>query len=101
MVFQPIRFTPPAVACTDRELLPRVFTLTPPRTRGGGNFLWHCLSLRLLYPESLPVRKYGALCCPDFPPRQRRGDRTNCCWRKGTKFPQGFKILNPCLIIHT
>ena len=29
MVFQPIRFTPPAVACTDRELLPRVFTLSP------------------------------------------------------------------------
>jgi hypothetical protein len=29
MVFQLIRFTPPAVACTDRELLPRVFTLTP------------------------------------------------------------------------
>src|ERR1035437_7450783 len=82
MVFQPIRFTPPAVTCTDRELLPRVFTLSP--VTRGGNFLWHYLSLRPLYPKSLPVRKYGALCCPDFPPRHRRGDRTNCCSRKDT-----------------
>ena len=66
MVFQPLRFTPPAVTCMDRELLPRVFTLSP-ETRGG-NFLWHFLSSRHLYPGSLPVRKYGALRCPDFPP---------------------------------
>ena len=49
-------------------------------------FLWHCLS-----PTSrgLPVRKYDALCCPDFPPRPdsylpsgrqvgSRGDKTAC-----------------------
>ena len=53
----------------------------------GGCFLWHCLSPGSLYPGSLPVRKYGALCCPDFPPRQRHGDRTNCCCYKYTIFP--------------
>ena len=41
-------------------------------------------SVPLLYPCGyLPVRKDGALCCPDFPPRQRRSDRTAyylfCC----------------------
>ncbi len=44
-------------------LLPRLFTLTPgPKPRGG------CFLLRWLSPlEDLPVRKDGALCCPDFP----------------------------------
>jgi hypothetical protein len=41
-------------------------TFSPlPRLKRGGNFLWHLL----LPPKGhLPVRKHGALCCPDFPP---------------------------------
>ena len=37
-----------------------------PKQALGGCFLWHWL-----FPQKrdLPVRKYGALCCPDFPPR--------------------------------
>ena len=43
-------------------LLPRLFTLTV--LADGGRFL-----LRLPFPrENLPVRKRGALRCPDFPP---------------------------------
>ena len=32
--------------------------------------------------RTLPVRKHGALCCPDFPPRVLRGDRTNYWYAK-------------------
>jgi hypothetical protein len=51
-----------------RELLPHVFTIA----------VFCKMELRLLFSvalavseiyRSLPVRKYGALCCPDFPPR--------------------------------
>lgn len=57
------------------------FSPFPHRNESGGvvYFLWHCLS-----PTSrgLPVRKYDALCCPDFPPPDKSGrDRTAC----GTK----------------
>ena len=32
-------------------------------------FLWHFLSpIPILIGRGLPVRKYDALCCPDFPP---------------------------------
>ena len=43
-----------------------------PRQVGAVCFLLHFLS-----PTSrcLPVRKYGALCCPDFPPRIIRAIR--------------------------
>ncbi len=37
-----------------------------------GYFLWHCLSPR---ERGLPVRKYGALCCPDFPHPASGGTR--------------------------
>ena len=51
-----------AVGC--RELLPRVFTLTP---CGAVCFLRHLLSAGRLPSCRLPVRKYGGSCCPDFP----------------------------------
>ena len=37
------------------------------RVRPGSHFLWHCLYPGPLYPGTLPVRKHGALSCPDFP----------------------------------
>jgi hypothetical protein len=41
-------------------------------------------------PQSLPVRKYGALSCPDFPPicvtSDETGDRTGCCSAKVRHF---------------
>jgi len=61
------------------ELLPHIFTLTCRKFDIGGNFLWH-----FLFPQQrdLPVKKYGALCCPDFPLRfpSNRSDRTGDGW---------------------
>ena len=64
MVFQPIRRTAPAVTNRTGELLPHLFTLIPTKMSG------RLFSVTLLYPRGyLSVRKYGALCCPDFPSR--------------------------------
>jgi len=61
----PIRCTAPGVTIRTGELLPRLFTLTPFDYAQGRLF-----SVTLLYPHGyLPVRKHGALCCPDFPSR--------------------------------
>ena len=60
LVLQPIRFTPSGCRHPTRELLPHVFTLT---SREAVIFCGTCC-----YPFGhLPVRKYGALRCPDFP----------------------------------
>ena len=57
---QPIRFTPADCHHPTRELLPRFFTLTP---KGG---IFFCGTVCCPCGH-LPVKKYGALCCPDFP----------------------------------
>ena len=57
---QPIRFTSSECHHPTRELLPRVFTLTP---KGG---IFFCGTVCCPCGH-LPVKKYGALCCPDFP----------------------------------
>ena len=69
LVLQPIRFTPPGCHHPVRELLPHVFTLTCRETfretslQQAVIFCGTCC-----YPFGhLPVGKYGALCCPDFP----------------------------------
>ena len=60
LVLQPIRFTPPECRHPTRELLPHVFTLT---SCEAVIFCGTCC-----YPFGyLPVGKYGALRCPDFP----------------------------------
>ena len=66
LVFQPIRFT--RSGCHQ----PEPWALTPrfhPYPDAKGNetviFCGTCCFRRL---RNLPVRKYGALCCPDFPP---------------------------------
>lgn len=58
---------PPPVARKAGEPLPRLFTLAGAGNASlpGGCFLLHCPRGR----PRLPVRKHGALCCPDFPLR--------------------------------
>ena len=57
---QPIRFAPAECRHPPREPLPHVFTLT----LAGGIFFCGTVCYTRVY---LPVKKYGALCCPDFP----------------------------------
>ena len=57
---QPIRFAPTECRHPPREPLPHVFTLT----LAGGIFFCGTVCYTRVY---LPVKKYGALCCPDFP----------------------------------
>jgi len=60
-VLQPARRTAGTCRHVRGGLLPRLFTLTARRRRS--------FSVTLLSPrEDLPVRKRGALRCPDFPP---------------------------------
>ena len=65
---QPIRFTPAECRHPPRELLPHVFTLT----LAGGIFFCGTVCYTCVY---LPVKKYGALCCPDFPRAGSPGPR--------------------------
>ncbi len=77
LILQPIRRTATDVTIGTGELLPHLLTLDP---------AWpgRLFSSPLLCPcEHLPFRKYGALCCPDFPPppiKMRKSDRTICCF---------------------
>ena len=60
LTLQPIRRAAGYIAIAPGGLLPHLFTLTTKR--------WRLFSVTLLHPrEWLPVRKYGALRCPDFP----------------------------------
>lgn len=81
MILQPIRCTATIVTNSTGGLLPHLFTLTPnPQAldflsiRRGNKakvFMERLFSVTLLCSrEQLPVKKYGALCCPDFPPYQ-------------------------------
>src|SRR5690606_5246531 len=66
LTLQPPGFTAMYVAIQSRRLLPYVFTLT--RVLQHKRFIF-CGTFRLpIFIRSLPVRKRGALCCPDFPP---------------------------------
>lgn len=73
MILQPIRCTANCVTTIAGGLLLHLFTLIP--ASRNGYFLLHCLCPH----EQLPVRKYGALCCPDFPPFYK-GDKPVCCF---------------------
>ncbi len=79
LILQPIRCTAISVTGNTGGLLPRLFTLIPTphppyghplhQERNKGKvFMERFFSVTLLCPyEQLSVRKYGALCCPDFP----------------------------------
>lgn len=64
LTLQPIRRAARHLAVAPGGLLPHLFTLTcEPKPNAGGCFL-----SRFLHSlPRLPVKKYGALCCPDFP----------------------------------
>ena len=90
MVFQPIRCTAPDVATRTGKLLPHLFTLAaePWRRLTLTRHSRRLFSVTLLYPRGyLPVRKYGALCCPDFPWLRLTlsHDGTACCVAKVRK----------------
>ena len=56
-------------------LLPHLFTLTP--ACAGAVSLSAALSVAPPFPVApLPVRKHGALCCPDFPPLPPCGEKS-------------------------
>lgn len=66
LVFQLVRFTlPTTITCGAVMLLPRHFTLT--FVAKGGIFSVVLAVLQNFGFASLPVRKYDALCCSDFP----------------------------------
>jgi hypothetical protein len=72
LVFQHPGFTPRYCRQQRRALLPHVFTLTSTQVRR--RFFSAALSV-IPFPESLPVRKRVALCCPDFPPFFRKEEQ--------------------------
>ena len=88
MTLQPIRRTASYIAIRPGELLPHLFTLTGRIRRS--------FSVTLLHPRGqLPVKKYGALCCPDVPPvlkDERQTGRLQC--DKGNSFNRQLKIEN-------
>lgn len=64
LTLQPIRRAALHLTVEPGRLLPYLFTLTyEPKLDAGGYFLSRFLHSR----PRLPVKKYGALCCPDFP----------------------------------
>ena len=86
LVLQPMRFTPPAChhtvawALTPRfhpclQWLQRRQNCLTKATTSAVIFCGTCCTPRLRR-EALLAKKYGALCCPDFPPSLRLGDRT-------------------------
>jgi len=66
LAFQLVRFSVPPMSPSERWALTPPFHLFPSPTSRAGVvcFLWHYLFHQL---ADLPVRKYDALCCPDFP----------------------------------
>ena len=87
MTLQPIRRTVPPYSDGGGELLPRLFTLTE-RSAPGGSFLLRLLCRR----RQLPVKKDGALCCPDFP-------LGGCKWRIAA-LPSTLR-LRSCALAHS
>src|SRR5690606_2120991 len=70
LTFQPPGFTAMHVTIQSRGLLPHVFTLISPEAR---RYIY-CGTFRITpFGVTLPVRKRGALRCPDFPPFRRDG----------------------------
>lgn len=66
LAFQLVRFAVPPLLPLGRWALTPPFHLFPSRQSRAVvvYFLWHCLFRQL---ADLPVRKYDALRCPDFP----------------------------------
>ena len=94
MILQPIRRTASYVTIQTGELLPHLFTLTLFRKKTEFQRLF---SVTLLCShKQLPVRKYGALCCPDFPHFILKCDKPTCYFsaKIKRKFQNCFCFLN-------
>ncbi|EPR68830.1 hypothetical protein ADICYQ_2216 [Cyclobacterium qasimii M12-11B] len=77
LVFQPIRFALQYRSPDTRWALTPPFHPYPNWKTSCGGFLSVVLSVILVFlPGHLPVRKYGALCCPDFPLSLVKSPRT-------------------------
>ena len=87
MALQPMRHTATDVTTNTGGLLPHLFTLTLP-------WAGRLFSVILLYPRGyLPIRKHGALCCPDFPPPATAGsDRAACFVAKVVRIFERLKV---------
>ena len=88
LALQPMGRTASDVATGTGGLLPRLFTLVP--AEPGRLF---SVTLPRIFTR-LPVRKHGALCCPDFPPRLRRATEQSANFykcRKKRKTEQGTR----------
>ena len=69
MAFQPVRFTKPSLSPAMLVGSYPTFSPLPPPRGGSAVSLSAALSVAPPSPVMpLPVRKHGALCCPDFPP---------------------------------
>ncbi len=68
LILQPMTRTAVCVTTNSGGLLPHLLTLT--------NRSWRLFSSAFVHlHKRLPVRKHGALCCPDFPLTQSASDR--------------------------
>ena len=79
MVFQRVRFTLPQASLLERWALTPPFHLFPESLKRRGSFPFCGTFCCLTVVRHLPVRKYAALCCPDFPPLIcTKGDEVVC-----------------------
>jgi hypothetical protein len=83
----------PEITFAAGGLLPHLFTLTPLAVTSGGGIFSVALSVSRLR-EILPVRKHGALCCPDFPPSFSEA-------RQGSLYTPKLAILKPALVFYS
>jgi len=93
LALQLVRGTANDVATAAGELLPHLFTRSRLRRIKTG---W-LFSVTLLQTFTrLPIKKYDALCCPDFPPRELGAIERSAPqrWAISSKFQiQSFKNL--------
>lgn len=99
MAFQPVGFTKPLLSPAMLVVSYTTFSPLPPPCDGSAVSLSAALSVAPPFPVMpLPVRKHGALRCPDFPPSHcwksggamHRMSRNSGCWR----FNVGCWMLN-------
>src|SRR5690606_33498149 len=89
LVFQPVGFAVPPPSLGAR------WALAPPFhpclcLAAIGGLLSVALSVAPPFPAALlPVRKYGALCCPDFPPSAPEGAKNGGAMRRMSRNGRG------------
>lgn len=78
--------------CLSGGLLPHLFTLTSNNIEGGFPFCGTFCCPTVV--EHLPVKKYAALCCPDFPPPAKTEGDEVVCATKVVQLSRFFSLLN-------